>query len=664
MDAANPFTLEPPQEFPVALVGGTTEGALQTVPDRARDAAEFWIRLIAPLLAQGKKLRVRPAARALAKEHTLSAKTIVRKFYAAKKHGLRALLDLRRCGPPCWRTKAETKMAALKNAALLDLWRSLQEKHSRSSVTAHKELLSLWRSRDARIAAIPEYRDFPGWPALPRGWTYENLMRLGSSRFELAAARRGRFAAAAHRPTVFSTRVGLYPGSHYAFDDKWHDFFVNKLGGGHSQAGRPLEVYSQDLFSAIKLQWGVKVRERDAEGNYSGIGENMMRHVAAATLYVDGWSPRGTTLILEHGTAALSERIAKILHEISQGKIAVSESGMTGAAAHDAQYPGLVRGNPRHKAALESNNNLEHNRFDGLPGQTGRNVESRPEQLVGLLKHNAALLAAYDQLPPEIAARLEFPVLELGQFADLAIRIYGSIADDREHELEGWAQCGHVTQLYSIGAGVWLPLSRFDAKQRAALPAMIEAGLVQVKPVKMSRREVWDSGKRDLVKLPGWGVCAILGDDLAREITMRDNMFQIQDAEIGQGIWRYEPTVTTHDGKKVTLRDGEKYQAFCNPFAPDTLFLRDAAGRYLGESARIVAYTRGDVEAGKRAMGAAIKRESELLAPLQRRHAAEARAKAKRHAHNADVLAPDRPTGPSAMDILNAANAADFTDAD
>ena len=67
---------------------------------------------------------------------------------------------------------------------------------------------------------------------------------------------------------------------------------------------------------------------------------------------------------------------------------------MTGAKAHAGQYPGLSRGNFRHKASLESSNNLTHNVFASLPGQTGKDVEHRPEQLDGMLRHNNALLAA------------------------------------------------------------------------------------------------------------------------------------------------------------------------------------------------------------------------------------------------------------------------------
>lgn len=610
----------------------------------ARADLDYWRGLLEPVLKEKKGIHARLKTIALMSGQT--EKTVANRFYAARKHGLMGLVDKRLAGPRFW--KLRTRRIApnvSQSRGLQQLWKALCEKNQRKCRPQFKALVDLWKKRDAKIAAIPEYADFPGWPKLPPGWTYGNLMRYAPDDFSLTASRIGPFAAAAHRRTVYTTRVGLYVGSHLMLDDKWHDFFVNSFA--EKQAGRPLELYTFDLFSARKCRWGVRVRTKDADGKYAGVPEHMTRYVLASHLFNDGYSPRGTTMVAEHGTAAIAERIARALFDHTGGLITLSESGMTGDIAHLGQYPGLVRGNPKHKAALESNNNREHNAFAGLPGQTGNSVANRPEQLAGLLKYNAELLAAYDQLPAEKAALLDFPILELNQFMGLAAHIYANLERDRVHELEGWIEAGNVVQSYEFG-GQDILETQLTPEQRTAIVPLIEAGLLQSNPIRMSRREVWDRGASDLVQLPGWGVCDILGDDLARESTVAGGMFQIQDQEVGPADYRYESLVRDAEGRMKELRDGEKYQVFINPFALGTLFVRDAKGRYVGECRQIHAPCRADMAGVRRAMGETVHRETELLAPLNARHADEAREKLARHRNNAEVMQSDLPQVPKA----------------
>jgi len=603
----------------------------------ARRDLDYWRGILRPAMEHAG----RGVERILKQTATMSGqpfKTVKNRFYRWRAEGLIGLVDKRLAGPLFWKViESRTAPSVAQCRGIQELWRALCEENQRKSKPMFRKLVGMWKKRDQRIGAIPEYADFPGWPALPEGWTYGNLMRHGPTDYELKSVRIGRSAAASDRPTVFSTRAGLWVGSHYLFDDKWNDLFVNSFTS--RQAGRPLEVYSLDLFSALKLRNATRVRTKDQEGNYQGIAEIMMRFVLAATLHELGYSPRGTVLVAEHGTAAVREKIARALHDMTGGKITLSESGMTGEErAHLGQYPGLSKGNFRHKAALESNNALEHNRRGALPGQTGMDVARRPEQLHGLLKYNARLLAAIDKLPPDKASLLDFPLLEINQYLNIAAHLDAEISRDREHELEGWIEAGNVVQSYKFG-GQDILETALTAEQRSAIVPMIEAGLLQAEPMRMSRREVWERGSGDLIPLPGWGVCEILGDDLAREVTVRDNMIAIQDAEVGPGTFRFENAFRDPEGRAGTLRDAETYQGFINPFALGTLFVRDARGRYVGECRRIHAPGRTDIEAVHRAMGVAAKREAELLAPLAARHAEEAREKLARHRHNAAVIA-------------------------
>lgn len=629
---------------------------LERLPKAARTDFLFWRAKLEPLLDATSGLKA--AFEGISRETGVPFVTVKRRFYRFKNYGPGGLLERRLCGKAFWVTSPKAALPAVTTSAgLVDLWKMLCEQSHRSCKTAHKRLLKMWQQRDPRIGAIPEWRDFPGWPKLPEGFTYGNLMRVCPSAFELTAARQGRAAAALKRPTVFTTRVGLYVGSHYLFDDKVHDLFVNELG--QRKHGRPMEIYSLDLFSACKRQWGMRVRTKSDEGKYAGLPEVMMRYVLAATLYLDGYSPRGTTIVAEAGTAKVRDELKRILAE--NWNIIVHEGAMKNEIALLGQYPGLGKGNPRHKAALESNNNLEHNRFDFLPGQTGKNVAERPEELAGRLTYNATLLAAYDQLPPEKQALLEFPILELNQFIGVASHLYANIRDDRDHRLENWVEAGNITQAYEFG-GASLRYEQLTLEQRRALPQMIDAGLVTAKPVRMTRGEVWNAGSRDLIKIPGWGVAAILGDDLAREVTVKDNMIETRDPEIGPETYRYEPLCTAPEGGEFILDDNQTYQAFINPFAPDTLFVRTLKGQYLGECRRITAPCRTDIEGIQDALARASRVEGRLLAPMRARHAEAARERLRLHRNNAAAAAPERNTGPDATAILNGREDDDIED--
>src|SRR5581483_9054994 len=114
--------------------------------------------------------------------------------------------------------------------------------------------------------------------------------------------------------------------------------------------------------------------------------------------------------------------------------------------------------------------------------------------------------------------------------------------------------------------------------------------------------------------------------------------FEFEDRELGPGVHRYASVCVTPEGEQLRLRDGEKYQTFVNPFAPEMLFVRRANGSYIGECRRIETPCRGDVEAVHRLCGARAKEEAELLAPLRARHLADARQKVSRHARNAAIL--------------------------
>jgi hypothetical protein len=566
----------------------------------------------------------------------VSPKNLYFIFSAWKKKGWRELVDY----------SLENKPNVDKPEEFIDELNRRVDANGRSVEQALKSIHRDWKLG----ASIPGYGTAREWFArmypnrkeprvsfpTPPGWNVRNLRRyVDSSRFRRLAATRGRSAAAMHRPMVLTTRVGLYKRSHLMFDDRWHDRFVNSFA--EKQAGRALELCSHDLFFARRLRWGMKIRTEDDNGKASGLTGKMMRLLTAATLYLDGYSPRGTVLVLEHGTAAAGEHVKKVLTDDLGGLVTFSESGMLGKAAHIAQFDGRAGGNPRHKASLESSFNLIHNIEAFLPGATGPDRQRRPEQLHGLLDYNSRLLAAYQQLPPDKAAQLRFPLLELGQYHAILSELYEWLENDPDHDLEGWVQCGHViTEAFLLND--WHNLQALPEAECEMALALIQQGKIATRPRKMSRLEAELASTDPVIRISGGTVCHLLGDDYAAERKVRAHKFIFEDKEVGPGEHQYEGFITDAEGRFTALKDGEIYKAFVNPFAVDQLFVQDVRGRYLGTAKKIARANRLDPHAIREAMGRAAHLEAALLEPLNRRQAKEARAKLAMHRNNAAVM--------------------------
>jgi hypothetical protein len=616
----------------LAAAGSSFHAAAQNLPKAARNDLFFWKERLEPLLQLGKGISEALDALALATETGFS--TVERKFHQARKYvqkhgeiGWLAIVDSRLAGPRFWRTRNQVGITE-EDQKLVKLYCMSNQRSTRSSV---KQLRKDWQRGKIKTETPIDLRT-----GYPKGWSIDNLGRYAPTSFQLKAVRIGRTAAASERPLVYTTRKGLYVGSHYMLDDLEHDFFVNTFA--ERQAARPLELFSHDLFSARKMRFGIRPKTKNDDGSLNKLTERMTRQILAATLYLDGYSPRGTVIVAEHGTAAVREAIEKALYEISDKKITVSRSGMQGAAAHAGAYSGPTRGNPRHKASLESSNNLVHNVLADLPGQTGKDLAHRPEQLDGgapkfdsagrmtlaggLLYHNDSLMMAHEQLcesgQEDRAALLRFPLLEISQAHQLLVERYKQIEDDVDHDLEGWLECGHVSQEIQLG-GQWVDqrLLLQDSAQSELALQLIAQGKLMTRPRRLSRGDVWRAGASELVRIQGFGVCAILGDDLAVERRVSRSVFEFEDREVGPGVHRYSAVAVNAHGEQMRLADGERYETFINPFAEDRLFVRRSNGSYIGECSRISKPCRGDVAALQRRCGEVAREEAELLAPVR-----------------------------------------------
>ena len=477
----------------------------------------------------------------------------------------------------------------------------------------------------------------PNMP-LPQGWSYHNLMRRQPRQIERAAARLGRHAAKKFSAQVHTTRAEMPVGSQYEFDDMWHNTEV--IFPGFPKAVRPMELACIDISSAHKVAYGLKPRLEDAAGKRRNLTEKDMRFLLTHVLCNIGFHKGGCTLFVEGGTATIQKRLKQVLKEISGGLIKVSVSGVDrviplGRWGHD------TRGNPDHKAHIESWHNLAQNRLDSLPGYTGSNSRlDKPEDHEALMKVVDATLAASCVLPPELAAKLRFPVLDWQTFEAVVREVYEQISWSNDHQLEGWE--GRTTRQWKAHpADMWHGEAEYMAlpeEVRAALaPIVAQEGFSRV--AKLSRREVWEQGRGDLVTLPDHAISSICGIDLAvaRECPSAEIVFVDKEVDDRPMIFRLSTCVDAR-GCPVALEERKTYLWLVNPFDPRKVFVQDTYGKYVGKCLRADQVNRLDIEEIGHEIGRARKELDTALLPLQRRAAAAAKTMIANFDSNAKML--------------------------
>lgn len=585
------------------------------LPDEVRAEVEAWIAELRNVTKPIQKSLAAVAARM-----GCSLKTARRKYDAWRraKHW-RALVN---------RSKVPEERGL--EPEFIVFWQGLCKQNGRKCRPAYREFLRRYFAGEA----IPGLPNIGRTSKCPLGYSYDNLIRYRPSDFELTAARIGRSASAAFRPKIFTTRVGMAVGQRYLFDDMWHDFKVVKLG--QRRPMRLLQLHAHDLFAGCNFARGLKPRlEDEATGKSVGLKENEMLFLIAHVLTEFGFHPDGCVLMVEHGTAAIREALETLLLELTAGRVTVDRSGIEGAAAFAGQYGGASKGNFRFKAALESLGNLIHNETANLvqfPGQTGSNSRvNKPEELHGREVAAGTLIKAMTALPPERAALLRLPFLEVNQAIWLVEEIMERINCRTDHELEGWLDAGLTTMDFELP-----DIGIISAQKFLAMPDDKQRALQSIAtPIarKMSPREVFDSGRGRLVRLRPEQTAMLLRDVAGREVTVgKDHLISFEDENISTEPLRF---LAHH------FAPGDKFTAVVNPMSPNSAHLFGARGQWIGVVNAWQTIRRDDAQGLQRQLGAARKVESELLAPLAATGARMIQQRIEDAQHNAEVIGGD-----------------------
>ncbi len=551
----------------------------EDVPILLRGEIRSWLSVLKEAPARG----VTTWLRGVAQRFGVSYTTARRKYDDLRNSGgdWRVLIDARKVAAPA--EESRTKRPAFR----AELARRF-ERHQRSGRPAFRKLRQDWKSR---AVVIPGYEDWAGWPEMPEGWSDRNLYKIVSEETNQARRRSIRIGTSSKTnpflPMVLTTRVGLWPGAVRQLDDVWHDNFVTY--GRKRELVRVIELGTLDLLSACRFNFGAMPRTSKEGGGKNNLKLKDMRFYLAGELHRFGYSARGTMYMAEHGTAAISEDIERLLYDATGGMIRVSRQPIEGKqAALCGFWNGTEGGNFRAKAALESIHSLIHNDLGHLLLQTGKNDDYRPVTTNRQLDYIAKVVRDVLKDCPHRLDLLKLPALDFhAQFYPLLQDYYHFGLNSRtDHELEGWETLKHVVTEYTAlpGSGHFLQESAFLALPEASQAIIRHAA--QAAPKEWTRRrnlsplEVHEPARASFLPVPPSVYCEIIGQDLAREVTCKRGFLEFEDKEISP-----EPLVFT--GRMLRSRQeihhGEKVLMFANPFDTATAFLVDAKGRCLGE---------------------------------------------------------------------------------
>ncbi|MEN6533054.1 MAG: hypothetical protein ABFD89_05285 [Bryobacteraceae bacterium] len=534
-------------------------------------------------------------------------------------------------------------------AEFLEWFKGIVEDNQRKTKPAWRTFCRMWK----RGETIPGMDNTLPRHCLPPGFGYDNLAGKIRDVFATTAMRQGLGAAIAKcGPQIFSNRADLWLMSHMMIDDLWHDNFVVF----QRQIVRVLELDALDAFSGNLITFGCKPRTQRPDGTFENLKERYARLLVAGVFVNTGYSPRGTWMMAELGTAAISEHVARVLYDRTGGLIRLRENGITGNEQAIIGWRGQGKGNPRFKAALESIRNLKHNELADartVPGQTGKDVEHRPEYLHGQLKDCEETLKAMAVLAmknPARARQLKLNLLDYhADFLPLLMDVYREINQRTWHDLQGWHEIpGNCVIEYRTTptSDRWLTDAEFSSLPEISKQLLLTAAAEDKRYLntrKLSPAEVFDRHSQELIKLPPFVVGELLGDDYARELEVVGAYFrEFQDAELCPEPLRYESVIVTPDGQRQQLSDG-KYLVFANPFDLSHIFVHNARGVCLGVAPRVQRINPANLHQLHSAYAYRAKRLTELQAPILKRHAGMVRDETDRLAHNARVLDTSKP---------------------
>lgn len=499
----------------------------------------------------------------------------------------------------------------------------------------------IWREQhkyEAVPATCPSY-----W--VPHGFTYQMMAahysRAKGRDLALAWNRQGMFAATAkHLPPVVRSRVGLHPGEVYQSDDVWHN--IDVYAPGIKGVFQPLEFATYDVASAFKIgslmkPRSLKVDPKTGKEVRDNLKEQQFRFEVAGLMCNTGFYRGGVTWIGEHGTTRLNDRVlARIAAVPGWGELFHWKmSGILNTPAHKGILMGDGGGNPRMKALCECSHNIHHNATAGMPGSRGRDAAHMHESRGAAVKYSERMIALAERLDPALVPLLQLPILEWKNYLAYFRLIEDEVMDRHDHHLEGWAE-KEIVEYRLAETEPWQPIARLlDMRPDAAAATR---GIIEQNPAelmrkrRMSRREAWAAGQKDLVKWPVFDACAFFdpGDrkhgikgDQRKATAGQDGTITFTDSLYYPGERKiYLAQYRDRNGTPHNLRAGDEVWFYWCPMLPLQIWITDEAGdENYGIAPALKTAAWADPHSIEVAVGQRQHQIAELMADTRARHA-------------------------------------------
>ena len=430
---------------------------------------------------------------------------------------------------------------------------------------------------------------------VPTGFTYANMMRIqkadASRAMALAWSRQGQFAALKHTLPVLRSRGGVHVGEIVQSDDVWHNFDV--FQPGVKGVFNPLEFAFYDIASGYKVVSAIKPRmlvtdPKTGKEVRDNLKEFQYRMAVAFLMCCQGFYQGGITLIGERGTTALRDTVLRRIAAVpGYGRLFHFDvSGVKNTPAHKGLFIGNAGGNPRMKSLCECAHNIMHNATASLLGNHGRDAAHLHESNAALVKYSTALIEEASRIDPAIIPLLQLPILDFNTYTSYFYSIQDAVMDRTEINLEGWEQ--NLVMEYRLAADApWRPvdeLKDMNPEKAAAIAAVLATDRSNLmRQRKMSRREVWKRGQRELIRWPLEDMPAFLDPRDVREGKVgNDGTISFSDALYYPGkkmiyIAKYTDRKT---GVDTRLAPGTKVRFYWNPLGTlaDQIWLTDETG--------------------------------------------------------------------------------------
>ncbi len=298
------------------------------------------------------------------------------------------------------------------------------------------------------------------------------------------------------------------------------------------------------------------------------------------------------------------------------------------------------------KSLCECAHNIMHNATASLLGSHGRDAAHMHESNRAVIKYSAEMIAQAECIDKALVPMLQLPILDYRDYAQYFYAIEAEVMDRTNHNLEGWGENEIMEYRLSETSDTWLSVQKMmdmSPEQIEATKAVIASNpMALMRKRKMSRREVWKAGQKELIRWPIFDVPAFFDPRDSRTAKVRaDGTIQFEDAFYYPGEKKsYMAVMTNRQGYPTRLVPGSEVRFYWAPIGKlaEQIWIVGNDETILGMCPLLKTAMWTDEESIKAAMGQKAHQIAELMQDTRARNTESRIAKEAAERANAALL--------------------------